>query len=138
MFAASPSGLRSRYGPNAGATRRSRGSIRRLWRLAALCLAGCGGAPDMIPIRGEVLLDGQPMRVGAAPVGADGFVSRSLTERVTLHFTGENFASIAKAAHIRFRISFNASTSGGSFRSTDYVRIRGGAALNVSTAITEN
>lgn len=85
-----------------------------------------------------VAVDGQPMRVGAAPVDGSGFVSRSVTERVTLHFSGENFASIAKAAFIRFRISFNASASGGSFRSTDYVRIRGGASLNVSTAITEN
>ena len=89
------------------------------------------------PLFAPVSVDGQPLRVGAAPLDASGFVSRSVTERVTMRFTGEDFALIAQAAFIRFRLSFNANTGGGSFRSTDYVRVRGGASLNVSTAITE-
>jgi hypothetical protein len=81
-------------------------------------------------------VDGQPLSVAAAPVDANGFVSRSVFEKVAMHFTAEDFALLAKAAFIRFRISFNAKDSGGAFRSTDYVRIRGYARLNVSTAIT--
>ena len=88
------------------------------------------------PLFAPVATDGAPMRVGAAPVDASGFVSRSIIERVTLHFSGEDFGKLAQATFIRFRISFNARNSGGSFRSTDYVRVRGGASLNVSTAIT--
>lgn len=89
------------------------------------------------PLLTPVATDGQPLRVGAAPVDGSGFVRRSTLSRMALHFTGEDFAKIAKATSIRFRISFNAQAGNGTFRSTDYVRVRGGAVLNVSTAITE-
>ncbi|MBE0642946.1 MAG: hypothetical protein IH600_02605 [Bacteroidetes bacterium] len=84
-----------------------------------------------------VSADGTPLHVGAAPVDGNGFVSRSVIEKLVMQFTGEDFAQLSKAAFIRFRISFNANNSGGSFRTTDYVRVRGYARLNVSTAITE-
>ncbi len=84
-----------------------------------------------------VSVDGAPLSVRSAPVDASGFVSRSIIEKVTMHFTAGDFAKLAQAAFIRFRISFNSQESGGTFRSTDYVRVRGYARLNVSTAITE-
>ncbi|MFA6234940.1 MAG: hypothetical protein WC824_12280 [Bacteroidota bacterium] len=90
------------------------------------------------PLLTPVSVDGQPLSVAAAPVDGQGFVSRSVIEKIAMHFTGEDFALLAKAAFIRFRISFNAKDSGGAFRSTDYVRVRGYARLNVGTAITEN
>ncbi|MFZ1730186.1 MAG: hypothetical protein WBQ23_15290 [Bacteroidota bacterium] len=89
------------------------------------------------PLLTPVPVDGQPLSVTAAPVDANGFVSRSVFEKIALHFSAGDFALLAKAAFIRFRISFNAKESGGAFRSTDYVRVRGYARLNVSTAITE-
>ncbi|MDX9758540.1 MAG: hypothetical protein RBU27_05210 [Bacteroidota bacterium] len=89
------------------------------------------------PLFAPVATDGQPLRVGAAPVDGEGFVRQSTLARVSMHFSGEDFAKLAKATSIRFRLSFNARTSSGTFRSSDYVRVRGGAVLNVSTEITE-
>ncbi|MBN1448491.1 MAG: hypothetical protein JXA28_11215 [Bacteroidetes bacterium] len=99
--------------------------------------------PAFLDSAGRLLLtpvstSGEPLRVAAAPVDASGFVSRALIERVTLHFTDADFGQLAKAESIRFRITFDASESGGAaFRTTDYVRIRGYARLNISSTITE-
>ncbi|MBR9977363.1 MAG: hypothetical protein KFH87_04685 [Bacteroidetes bacterium] len=84
-----------------------------------------------------VAVDGSPLRVGPAPVDQKGFVSHSIIERLILHFTAEDFSLLGKAEHIRFRISFDTQENNGSFRSTDYVRIRGAATLNINTAFTE-
>ena len=99
--------------------------------------------PEFLDSRGKVLLtpvstDGAPLRVSAAPVDAEGYVSSSRFEKVTMHFSAEEFGLLAQATSIRFRITFDAADgSGAAFRTTDYVRIRGYARLNVSTAITE-
>lgn len=93
--------------------------------------------------RGNVLLtpvstEDTPLRVSAAPVDAEGYVSNSLLEKVTMHFTAEDFGLLAQATSIRFRITFDAAeSSGAAFRSTDFVSIRGHARLNVSSTITE-
>lgn len=99
--------------------------------------------PVFLDSHGNVLLtpvstEGTPLRVSAAPVDAEGYVSSSLVEKVTMHFSAEDFGLLAQATSIRFRITFDASESSGTaFRTTDYVRIRGYARLNVSSAITE-
>jgi hypothetical protein len=99
--------------------------------------------PEFLDSRYKVLLtptgtDGNPLMAKSAVVGADGFASQAVSEKMQLRFTGTDFATIAKAAFIRFKISFNADQSSASaFRSSDYVRVRGYARLNVSTAITE-
>jgi hypothetical protein len=98
---------------------------------------------EFLDSHGKVLLvptpiDGSPMQVSAAPLDAAGFVTRSVNEKVTLHFSAADFAKLAQSTAVRFRLSFRADENGGaSFRSTDYVRIRGYARLNVSSTITE-
>jgi hypothetical protein len=89
------------------------------------------------PLLAPAASDGAALSARAAPVDGSGFVSRSVIEKVTMQFTAGDFAKLAQAAFIRFRISFNSHDTGGTFRSTDYVRVRGVARLNVSTAITE-
>ena len=99
--------------------------------------------PEFLDSHGSVLLtpvsaEGTPLRVSAAPVDAEGYVSSSRMEKVTMHFSAEDFGQLAQAMSIRFRITFDATeSSGAAFRTTDYVRIRGYARLNVSSAITE-
>ncbi len=84
-----------------------------------------------------VTTDGSALMVRSASIGQDGFASSSVIEKMQMRFSGADFATIARAAFIRFKISFNADQSSASaFRSTDYVRIRGYARLNVSTSIT--
>jgi len=99
--------------------------------------------PEFLDAQGRVLLapmasTGNPLSVGAAPVDGDGYVSRSVIEKVQMHFLSEDFAKLAQAVSIRFRIFFTAEESAGAaFRTTDYVRIRGYARLNISSTITE-
>jgi len=99
--------------------------------------------PQFLDSDGNVLLTpvstaDAPLRVPAAPIDAEGYVSSSLLEKVTMHFSAEDFGLLAQATSIRFRITFDATEStGAAFRTTDYVRIRGYARLNVSSAITE-
>jgi hypothetical protein len=83
-------------------------------------------------------VDGTPLQVRSAPVDGNGYVSASVTEKLSLHFSAEEFAQLSLAVSVRFRLSFTADeTSGATFRSTDYVRIRGYARLNVNSTITE-
>lgn len=99
--------------------------------------------PEFLDANGRVLLvptslDGNPLQVRSAPVDGNGHVRASVTEKLSLHFSADAFAQLARATNVRFRLSFTADDSGGaSFRSTDYVRIRGYARLNVSSTITE-
>ena len=85
-----------------------------------------------------VSVDNTPLQVQSAPVDAAGYVSASVTETLTLYFSGDDFTQLSRAVSVRFRLSFTASeNSTATFRSTDYVRIRGFARLNVSSTITE-
>ncbi|MDT8322788.1 MAG: hypothetical protein RRA94_01650 [Bacteroidota bacterium] len=99
--------------------------------------------PEFLDASGRVLfvpasIDGNPLQVRSAPVDAGGYVRASITEKLSLRFTAEEFARLARATSVRFRLSFTADEGGGAaFRSTDYVRIRGYARLNVSSTITE-
>ncbi|MCB2205680.1 hypothetical protein KQI65_13125 [bacterium] len=99
--------------------------------------------PEFLDSRGNVILvpttlDGTPLQVSAAPVDASGYVSSSRTEKLSLHFSAEEFSRLAESTALRFRLSFTASEqASAAFRSTDYVRIRGYARLNVSSTITE-
>jgi hypothetical protein len=98
--------------------------------------------PEFLDNRYKLLLapvstDGAALMAKSAVIGPDGFASKSVVEKVQMRFSGADFATISKAAFIRFRISFNADQSSASaFRSSDYVRVRGYARLNISTAIT--
>lgn len=98
--------------------------------------------PEFLDNRYKLLLapvstDGTGLMAKSAIIGPDGFASKAVVEKVQIRFTGEDFTTIAKAAFVRFKISFNADQSGASaFRSSDYVRVRGYARLNISTAIT--
>lgn len=51
----------------------SKTTIRPLAVLAALCLAGCGGsAVERVPVSGQVLLDGAPLKHGTISVQPEG------------------------------------------------------------------
>lgn len=99
--------------------------------------------PEFLDAQGRVLLapvasSGTPLSVAAAPVDDRGYVYRAVIEKVQMHFLSEDFAKLAQAVSIRFRIVFSAEESAGAaFRTTDYVRIRGYARLNISSTITE-
>ena len=98
--------------------------------------------PEFLDSRYKLLLapvttEGTALTVRSAAIGGDGFTSSSVTEKLRMRFSGEDFVTVSRAAYIRFKISFDAvESSAAAFRSTDYVRIRGYARLNVSTAIT--
>jgi len=90
------------------------------------------------PLLSPTSTSGDAPYVAAAPVDVNGFVARSITESINLHFSGQDFAAISRAAWVQFRISFDSKQqSGATFRSTDYVRVRGYARLNISSTITE-
>jgi hypothetical protein len=99
--------------------------------------------PEFLDANGRVLfvptsVDGAPLQVRSAPVDGDGYVRTSVHETLSLHFTADEFAQLALATAVRFRLSFTADeANGATFRSTDYVRIRGYARLNVNSSITE-
>ncbi|HOJ03180.1 MAG TPA: hypothetical protein PK916_04170 [Bacteroidota bacterium] len=99
--------------------------------------------PEFLDKRYAVLLapvavDGSAMAVPAAPVDGNGYVTAPRSERIEMRFSGADFLAVSRAAWIRFTLAFNASEqSGCTFRSSDYVRVRGFARLNVSSTITE-
>jgi hypothetical protein len=80
---------------------------------------------------------GAPVTVGSAHVDAQGFATTSTTQKVEVRFAAADFRTLARGQWIRFRIAFNAGSRPASFRTTDYVRVRGYARLSVSSKITD-
>ncbi len=82
--------------------------------------------------------EGGLMMVGPAPVNGEGYVTRAIKTQFELHFTGENFEKFAVSKWIRFRLGFASDIgSRATFRTTDYIKVRGWAKVNVSSSIVE-
>ena len=99
--------------------------------------------PEILDANYQVLLtprdaDGASLQIGSAPTDASGYVTQSLTDKLEMQFSGDDFDKLAKSKWVRFTLRFASRPSGGAiFRTTDYVKVRGFATLNVSSTITE-
>jgi hypothetical protein len=99
--------------------------------------------PEILDANYRVLLTprstgGEALQIGSAPTDGSGYVVESLSDRIEMSFSGDDFRKLAQSKWVRFTLRFASRPNGGAiFRTTDYVKVRGFATLNVSSTITD-
>jgi len=76
---------------------------------------------------------GEPIHIESAFINGEGLVTAPVSKTVEFRFTGEELQKIINSAFVRIKL--NLRTNGSApvvFRTTDYIRIRAYATINVT------